>query len=63
MGPDANKNVELYRGMRDVNVEDGFLAHGGSELAPMSTSSDLHTAVACMGGLPRSDCGTLGNGS
>ena len=45
MGPDATKTVDLYRGMRDVAMDDGFMAEGGSEYAPMSTTSDFHTAV------------------
>ena len=39
--------VELYRGMRDVSVQEGFLegGRGGTELAPMSTTSSLKVAM------------------
>ena len=37
--------ISLYRGMKGVNIPDEFLDQGGSELAPMSTTSDLKVAV------------------
>ena len=41
----ANDEVILYRGMRDVQVSAEFLERGGTELAPMSTTADLRTAI------------------
>ena len=43
----ANTMVELFRGMRDVQVQSGFLegGRGGTELAPMSTTSSLKVAM------------------
>ena len=37
--------VELYRGVRDVLLNETFLRDGGTELAPMSTTADLRTAI------------------
>jgi hypothetical protein len=37
----ANQQVDLYRGMKDVAVPADFLDKGGTELAPMSTTSNL----------------------
>ena len=37
----ANTRVDLYRGMKNVAVPTDFLAKGGTELAPMSTTSNL----------------------
>ena len=42
---EANRRMELYRGMRGVEAEAGFLEAGGTELAPMSTTSDLAVAL------------------
>ena len=42
----AHGNLDLWRGMQDVSVSDEFLAKGGTELAPMSTTSALKVAVA-----------------
>ena len=36
---EANKLVTLYRGMRDVRCRPEFLEKGGTELAPMSTTT------------------------
>ena len=41
----AMRRVYLYRGMRDVAAPAGFMAQGGTELAPMSTTSDLSVAM------------------
>jgi len=41
----ANEEVLLYRGMRDVVLPEGFLEHGGTELAPMSTTTELTMAT------------------
>ena len=43
--PDCMENRDYWRGMRDVRITDCFRADGGSEFAPMSTSSDLHVAL------------------
>ena len=39
------RRVELYRGMKDVKAPDDFMEKGGTELAPMSTTSDLTVAM------------------
>ena len=46
-GPAANSLVELYRGMSGMKVQDNFLqkGQGGTELAPMSTTSNLGVAM------------------
>ena len=36
---EANDSITLYRGMRNVEVRDDFFKQGGTELAPMSTTS------------------------
>ena len=38
--------VVLYRGMRDLVAGDRFIKMGGTELAPMSTTRDISTAVS-----------------
>ena len=43
--PDCMENRDFWRGMRDVRINDVFRADGGSEFAPMSTSSDLNVAL------------------
>jgi len=44
---EATKTVRLWRGMRNLDVGDKFLANnaGGTEVAPMSTTTDLKVAV------------------
>ena len=44
---EANTMVTLYRGMKDMKVENNFLqaGKGGTELAPMSTTSSLKVAM------------------
>ena len=37
--------VDLYRGMKGVQVPAEFARTGGTELAPMSTTLDLRTAM------------------
>ena len=44
-GLSAKRNIELYRGMKDVTAPADFMAQGGTELAPMSTTSDLGVAM------------------
>ena len=34
-----------YRGLRNVSARDDFVERGGTELAPMSTTSDIRVAV------------------
>lgn len=41
----ANEEVILYRGMKDVVLPEVFLEHGGTELAPMSTTIDMGMAM------------------
>ena len=40
-----NKNVVLWRGMKNVHVSQEFKMEGGTELAPMSTTSNLDIAI------------------
>ena len=42
----ANQAVDLYRGMKNLAVNDEFVEGGGSEAAPMSTTPDPAIAVA-----------------
>jgi hypothetical protein len=42
---DANEEVILYRGLKDLKVPASFLKSGGTELAPMSTTTDLAVAL------------------
>ena len=39
------RTTYLWRGMRDMTVDETFLLKGGTELACMSTSSDLQVCV------------------
>ena len=41
----ANAEVTLWRGLKNVDIVQTFLDEGGTELAPMSTTSDLSIAV------------------
>jgi len=41
----TNTLLDLWRGMRNTEVTEEFMQHGGTELAPMSTTSDLEVAV------------------
>ena len=43
-GPGASETI-LWRGMKNLQVTDKFLAKGGTELAPMSTTTNLDIAV------------------
>ena len=47
LGVDATgaRKLDLWRGMREVTVPPSFMQHGGTELAPMSTSTRLEVAV------------------
>eukprot|EP00322_Chrysochromulina_rotalis_P000749 CAMPEP_0115871198 /NCGR_PEP_ID=MMETSP0287-20121206/22738_1 /TAXON_ID=412157 /ORGANISM="Chrysochromulina rotalis, Strain UIO044" /LENGTH=982 /DNA_ID=CAMNT_0003325983 /DNA_START=223 /DNA_END=3171 /DNA_ORIENTATION=- len=42
---DANRYVDLWRGLRDMHVDDEFRVRGGTEMAPMSTTRSLAVAV------------------
>jgi hypothetical protein len=42
---DGGRKMDLWRGMRNVGASKEFAATGGSELAPMSTTSDPAVAV------------------
>jgi len=42
---DAEQALELYRGMKNVKATKRFLEIGGTELAPMSTTSSLSVAM------------------
>lgn len=43
---DANKPLDLWRGMRNMELEGDFVGEGGTEVAPMSTTTDLRVAVS-----------------
>jgi hypothetical protein len=43
---EAVKSMVLWRGMCNVRPSDNFAVKGGTELAPMSTTKDIQTAVA-----------------
>jgi len=42
---DQNEGITLWRGMRNTKVTDAFAQSGGTELAFMSTTSDIRVAV------------------
>jgi hypothetical protein len=44
-GSATGKKVVLWRGMRNVQVSDAFMRDGGTELAFMSTTTDVRVAV------------------
>ena len=43
---EAYQALTLYRGLRNVSAGEAFLLFGGTELAPMSTTTDLHVALS-----------------
>ena len=45
MSAERNKEVLLWRGMKDRMVTEEFLLDGGTEVAPMSTTAELKVAV------------------
>ena len=47
---DANQVVDLFRGMKNLEVGDEFEQDGATEAAPMSTTSDLDIALGYSGG-------------
>jgi hypothetical protein len=44
-GNSATAEINLWRGFTDMQVSQGFKAKGGSEFAPMSTTTDPEVAV------------------
>ena len=42
---DARSALDLWRGLKDVTVPDSFSRFGGTELAPMSCTTDLSVAL------------------
>ena len=42
---DQGDVVDLFRGMRDMKLSDEFKIDGGTEIAPMSTTTDLKVAI------------------
>ena len=42
----AAPEIECWRGMRDLVLTSSFLSRGGTEIAPLSTTSSLEVAVA-----------------
>jgi hypothetical protein len=48
-GRASHASIDLWRGLRNVTVASDFLDTGGTELGPMSTTSDLHVALQYMG--------------
>ena len=43
--PNAHREFDLWRGMCDLVINEDFLLQGGTELAPMSTTSDIMVAL------------------
>ena len=43
--PNAHAEFDLWRGVRDRATSDAFADRGGTEMAPMSTTSDLPVAL------------------
>jgi hypothetical protein len=52
-GAAGGRNVILWRGMRSVRVSEAFMQEGGTELAFMSTTTDLRLRVAVRYSLSR----------
>jgi len=44
-GAHANRQLDLWRGMRNLKTSEDFEARGGTELAPMSTTTQLKVAL------------------
>ena len=44
--PDANEPLDLWRGMKNIEIEGDFIGAGGTEVALMSTTTDLRVAVS-----------------
>ena len=43
--PQANRQLDMWRGMKDLDTSDEFDQRGGTELAPMSTTTQLKVAL------------------
>ncbi|EOD37536.1 hypothetical protein EMIHUDRAFT_454878 [Emiliania huxleyi CCMP1516] len=43
---DANEPMDVWRGMKNLELTEGFATKGGTEVAPMSTTTDLRVAVS-----------------
>ena len=43
--PHAFKEIDLFRGLRDVEVAEDFMEKGGVEMAAMSTTTDMGVAI------------------
>lgn len=46
----GSKTVDIWRGLRDLQVTEQFEASGGSELAPMSTTTSVRVALTYSSG-------------
>ena len=44
-GPRANQKMDLWRGMNNLSIVDTFINEGGTESAPMSTTSDVKICI------------------
>ena len=44
-GADAKAEINLWRGLKNVQIRDVFMMDGGTELAPMSTTTDVKVAI------------------
>ena len=43
--PQANRQLDMWRGMKDLDTSDEFDRRGGTELAPMATTTQLKVAL------------------
>jgi hypothetical protein len=48
---DVNGRVVLWRGVKSVKADQNFLENGGTELAPMSTTTELDVALGYLNGM------------
>ena len=44
-GAGKNAEISLWRGLKNVQMQDEFMQDGGTELAPMSTTTDVKVAI------------------
>jgi len=44
-GPNASRSIDLWRGLKNIKLADDFARTGGTELAPMSTTTSLAVAI------------------
>ena len=47
-----NGDIILWRGAKNIQARNDFLDNGGTELAPMSTTTDLDVALGYLSGIP-----------